>query len=936
MNHLRRTLGCMAALVLLALTPYCEDVYRWPKAQLSPPEPVAEAPFIVIPQSAAAPVIDGDLSDDCWTIAVSARPFLRVYEGFCAPFPTEAKLFYDDKNLYVGFICTKIHPEQHTAKEFAEVLLTPPSTTEFYKAAVCEDGTLDTHIWGGIPIPSWRENPKYAVKTIETGWTAEYAIPFSAMETSPPKPGDIWKANLGRRVALPFRYNVAWAITYAWFYEPDFFGSVCFGGKDALSAEFSEISIPVPNHNPVQLKITNRSSNPAKCAIEIGLTERGPDRIVFSEEVTVAGGETVQVPAFYELSDGGRQVATIRVRELGDNRCILLQSVPSHMPQIRKPYSDAVAILTRSSEPGKENLFQRADEKQELNWVRSEIERLRPPVMSRTITRKDWEDLQDPAEILLGRTEKLEWWAANGKTLSECDFAVATEDTLTKLLRNRAFLGSPTHNASITAARGEFEGLQLVLVPRNQELNNARVEIPSLRGPGRNEIPVKNIQWRWVDFVRTRQPHCPVDYIGWYPDPLMPGTPRTIPEGTVHQPIWITVQVPTGIESGDYRGILRVCADNQAPWEIELTVHVYGFDLPKKPALRTSLWLHPTTIAKWYGWDEIPKEIRRNQYAFLLEHRINPTPISEPYLALEDLEFCVDRGLNAVQLGFAAAADWPIEEYDLVDEYYKYLKEHDLLDLGYIYARDEPPPGLYASVRETLDHVAEAFPGLRRVGTISPPAPPLEGGIDAWVVGPNLFYYKPVAERVAARDEMWLYLSASVKRPFVNWYIDYTGVENRLITWHCWKYGASGLLYWGINQWLHNAEPWSGDPEIDNAIREGRRWPDVPWNTWSYLNSNGEAQLVYPGPEGEFWSSIRLEIIRDAIDDYDYFALLKKTCDQLDSNRHKMLIEQSQAFLDIGPPISYDLTKSTSNPKDLLERRNEVAEQIERNLRAIR
>ena len=151
--------------------------------------------------------------------------------------------------------------------------------------------------------------------------------------------------------------------------------------------------------------------------------------------------------------------------------------------------------------------------------------------------------------------------------------------------------------------------MQIVVIPRNEELKNVRVEFSGLGGPEGDTIPVNNIQWRWVDFVKTRQPHCPVDYIGWYPDPLLPGVPRAIPSGTIHQPIWITVQVPRGIRGGDYRGTGRVYVEGHEPWELELAVHVYDFDLPKRAALRTSLWLHNKTIAKWYGWEEIPKEI---------------------------------------------------------------------------------------------------------------------------------------------------------------------------------------------------------------------------------------------------------------------------------------------------------------------------------------
>lgn len=939
MKNLFYRIGCALWILSLPQLSNAEETYRWPREQPFPPAPAAEPPILVVPQTATAPTVDGDISDDCWKTATTASILLLSYEGLYAAFPTEAKLMYDASCLYVGFDCVKKRPEAHTALEYSEVLLVPPGTAEFYKAAISEKGKLDTSIWGGIPIPSWQGDLEYAARASATGWTAEFSIPFKAMGVAAPAIGDTWKANLGRRAALGYRYNVAWATTYAWFYEPRFFGQLRFGGPQALSAEFQEIEAPRPNRNPLRLNLVNRGPMASDYSIEIALQRQDSGTVVFADELTIPAGQSLTVPAFYDLSDGGRQMATVTVRGGADDRCLLRQSVPSHFPSVRTPYLESMSILRELSSQDERGRFQDTSDRNERERLFKEAKRLEPSVLERTATRETWESLQDPVETLLGQSQKLAWWIANQGTLSDRAFAVGYETTLRKLLRNQAYAGSPVREARIAAARGEYEALQLVVISRNQSLGNVQVEVSSLQGPGGDRIPAENVECRWVDFVRTRQPHCPVDYIGWYPDPLLPGTPRTIPEGTIHQPIWVTVQVPRGIQSGDYRGEWRVCADGQKPWSLEFIVHVYDFDLPRRPALQTSLWLHNNKIAQWYGWETIPEKIRREQYAFLLEHRINPTPIMEPYLTLDDLKFCLDLGLNAVQLGFAAAAEWPLEQEDVVTPLYRFLKDRDLLDLAYIYAQDEPSPSDYTDVRDTLDKVNQAYPGLRRVCTASPPAPGLEGYIDTWVVGPNLYNYAPVAERVAADDELWLYLSASVKRPFANWYIDYTALENRLITWHCWKYGATGLLYWGINEWHTNLKPWTGNADVDAAISDGARWPEVPWNTRTYLNSNGEAQLVYPGPDGVFWSSVRLEIIRDAIEDYDYFAVLAKTVDELEGTTavvRDRLRTQSNALLDIGSPLVHNLADSTMDPNDLLKRRHDIAQQIERNLGAKR
>ena len=202
----------------------------------------------------------------------------------------------------------------------------------------------------------------------------------------------------------------------------------------------------------------------------------------------------------------------------------------------------------------------------------------------------------------------------------------------------------------------------------------------------------------------------------------------------------------------------------------------------------------------------------------------------------------------------------------------------------------------------------------------------------------NLFNEKAVMKRIAAGDEHWFYGGPTIKRPYANWYIDYEGVEERIIFWHCWKYGAKGLLHWSLNLWRSNMEPWSGDPRIDDAIEEGVRWPDVPWNAQTYLNVNGEAQLVYPGRNGEFWSSVRLEIFRDGMEDYDYLALLQERRDVLARSGvvgAGSLIDDADALLAVGPPVVCDLTEFTRDPRVLFDAREEVAELIERIDRAL-
>jgi len=299
----------------------------------------------------------------------------------------------------------------------------------------------------------------------------------------------------------------------------------------------------------------------------------------------------------------------------------------------------------------------------------------------------------------------------------------------------------------------------------------------------------------------------------------------------------------------------------------------------------------------------------------------------------EDVAWQLQHGLNCVMLGVADVWPVPPKMDAQIQRWYDFFKAHGLLHMTYIYAQDEPSPQDYPKVRHTMERVAERWPGARRMCTAFPPVPLLEGAVDTWVVGPNLFDYDAVAARVQAGDELWLYLSASVRRPYAaQLYLDYTALEHRLIGWYCWKYGATGFLYWGINEWESNRVPWSGRSEIDDAIRAGKRWPEVPWNSWTYLDCNGEAQYIYPGRNGEFWSSVRFEILRDSFEDYDYLALLREASKELAAARiphTEALLRQAERLLILSPPLLSDLTCATNEPNMLLQRREAIAECLE-------
>ena len=93
----------------------------------------------------------------------------------------------------------------------------------------------------------------------------------------------------------------------------------------------------------------------------------------------------------------------------------------------------------------------------------------------------------------------------------------------------------------------------------------------------------------------------------------------------------------------------------------------------------------------------------------------------------------------------------------------------------------------------------------------------------------------------------------------------------RLLPYYCFKYGVRGFEFWGLAWWTYN--PWQvGWHQFIRQSDEGKKyyWVRYP---------DGDGFLAYPGkPVGVDGpaSTIRLEQIRQGLEDYEALALLSE------------------------------------------------------------
>jgi hypothetical protein len=130
-------------------------------------------------------------------------------------------------------------------------------------------------------------------------------------------------------------------------------------------------------------------------------------------------------------------------------------------------------------------------------------------------------------------------------------------------------------------------------------------------------------------------------------------------------------------------------------------------------------------------------------------------------------------------------------------------------------------------------------------------------------------------EEQAKGGEATWYISCDQAYPQPNYFIDAPVLDPVMVPWITARYKMNGILYWAANFWNQTPDPWL-DPVtfISGFDCSG-----------GYV-LNGEGSLVYPGNHTKRYtgqpdvngpvSSIRFEMLREGIEDYEYLWMLKE------------------------------------------------------------
>ena len=522
------------------------------------------------------------------------------------------------------------------------------------------------------------------------------------------------------------------------------------------------------------------------------------------------------------------------------------------------------------------------------------------------------------------------------------DYVLGVESPLRKVFKDKLmFHGRYEPEIRILAARDEYEAVQVCVIPAGNEkaLKGVKLSVTDLEGAG-HTLQGNDVEISVIEYIQPEPVEYPVAYKGPWPDPLIPQREINVEIPPLElRPFWVEIHVPRDAEPGDYQGELTVTTANSHSLAVPLKLHVWDFAIPDEVHLPIDTRLRPNRFT--VSGDPEKEDAAWHRYVeFFLRHRINvgpactvPVAKDPDYAKLDrELEWAFSRGMTSFPLRFRGKDEKKRKEFVALCDH---LREKGWLKYARIQVGiDEPNVEHYAKTVEHAKDLKSLAPDLTTWATESP-HPDLIGHVD--VFGSDICTERPEWNRMAKEAGAKILYSmchipvrAQLLRPqqeAPNMILDVPAVYHRVVYWLAWANEIDGLSFWG------------GNCEWPKGM--AKTWPEEPmppkWKgDWVYSGiHNGNGITVYPGRNGHPWASLRMKVIRDGSEDYEYLwvlrELLKKTPKRPRFLRgpRKQEGEELEGLLDPVPEVCVSPTYFSHAPDAILRRRAELGHAID-------
>ena len=471
-----------------------------------------------------------------------------------------------------------------------------------------------------------------------------------------------------------------------------------------------------------------------------------------------------------------------------------------------------------------------------------------------------------------------------------------------------------------------------------------------------------------------KYPTTPGSSDGWagmWPDPLLPRDTFDLKADTT-QPVWLTVSVPKDAAPGDYTGRARFVAGGKTLTETPFMVHVWDFGLPDE--LHTAAIYDAGLGDRWQIAGQTAEQTRRQFWKFLADHRVCPDRVyPEPVLRYENGKVISDF----TQYDEAAAyyfdvlhlphsytpsvfymfgwgfpppekfGEKPYEgayPYDNVDRsklrpefktavqaclkvYWEHMKAKGWANKVVFYMSDEPfysQAATIAQMKALCQMVKEVDPAIPMYSSTWGHVPEWDGYLNLWGIGH--FGDVPAAKIKEIRDSGVRIRYTTDGQMCMD--TPYLAIE-RLLPHYCFKYNVEAYEFWGCAWLTYDPYRYGWHSYIYQS--------DAPGKSYYVRYPNGDGYIAYPGaPIGNPGPvpSIRMEMAREGVEDYEYLYLLRDLVAKAkaagkDASVGVKALQAADSLVDMPSAGGRYSTKILPDPDQVFRVKEKVAKAIE-------
>lgn len=230
-----------------------------------------------------------------------------------------------------------------------------------------------------------------------------------------------------------------------------------------------------------------------------------------------------------------------------------------------------------------------------------------------------------------------------------------------------------------------------------------------------------------------------------------------------------------------------------------------------------------------------------------------------------------------------------------------FIDENGLREKCMFHTSDEPQKRHYRSYKKAAKQMETLFGDFRRIDALSEFAFFQNGLIEYPIT--NIEHIKDFAGKI---PELWTYYCCNpCVEYFPNRFLAMPSLRNRILGFIMYAYDVKGFLHWGYNFYYTRYSKRLVDPFTETDA--GKEFP------------SGDSYVVYPAPDGTAYTSLRLKVFYDAIQDFEALRLLEK----------KIGREKTLAILNEGLKTPLSATDYPHDESWIFEKRREINQLLE-------